>query len=43
MDGIRSVGQRKGYQLTNHDREIYKTMDCDNPSNNDIELQLGIK
>lgn len=31
-----------GYTLTNHDREVYKVMDCDQPEKNDIELQIGI-
>lgn len=31
-----------GYKLTNHDREVYRMMDCDHPENNDIELQMGI-
>lgn len=35
--------RKLGYQLTNHDREVYKTMDCDHPELNEIELQLGIK
>jgi hypothetical protein len=32
-----------GHTATNHDREVYRVMDCDNPLNNDIELQIGIK
>jgi effector-binding domain-containing protein len=35
--------KKYGHQLTNHDREVYRIMDCDHPGNNDIELQLGIK
>jgi effector-binding domain-containing protein len=37
------LAKKFGLQLTNHDREIYKTMDCDAPERNDIELQMGIK
>lgn len=35
--------RESGHTVNNHDREVYRVMDCDNPQNNDIELQLGIK
>ena len=34
--------KKLGHQLTHHEREVYRRMDCDNPENNDIELQIGI-
>jgi effector-binding domain-containing protein len=45
-DAWMALGEKakaSGYQLTNHDREVYRMMDCDHPENNDIELQIGIK
>lgn len=36
-------GLEAGCIATHHDREVYRAMDCDNPRNNDIELQLGIR
>lgn len=38
-----SEAQKLGHVSTHHDREIYKVMDCDDPTKNDIELQLGIR
>lgn len=35
--------REEGHIANHHDREVYRVMDCDNPRNNDIELQLGIK
>lgn len=36
-------GRKLGFTSTHQDREVYNVMDCDNPANNDIELQLGIQ
>lgn len=30
-------------RTTDHDREVYRVMDCDHPGGNDIELQLGVR
>lgn len=45
-DAWMDLGERArkmGYALTNQDREVYRVMDCDNPQNNDIGLQLGLR
>lgn len=45
-DGWMALGvkaRQEGLQLTAHDREVYRVMDCDDPRNNDIELQMGIQ
>jgi hypothetical protein len=34
---------KAGCLLIHHDREVYRRLDWENPENNDIELQMGIK